>query len=67
MRNPKVRKHIYLVSYYNEEGEEDIIEVPAYSAAQAELMVGNVGSIIGIEETVRRDYRMEEADMELSF
>ncbi len=49
-------KRKYLLTYYNARGEEDIIEVPAYSAEQAEELSG-IGTVIAVEETVRKDYR----------
>lgn len=49
-------KRKYLLTYYNAQGEEDIIEVPAYSAEQAEELSG-IGTVIAVEETVRKDYR----------
>lgn len=53
-------KHVYVVSYYDEEGNERLIEVPAYSAEQAEFLSGR-GNVISVEETVRKDRRcMEE-------
>ena len=49
-------KRKYLLTYYNARGEEDIIEIPAYSAEQAEELSG-LGAVIAVEETVRKDYR----------
>lgn len=64
MRSPKgggfMTKHVYVVSYYDEEGNERLMEVPAYSAEQAEFLSGR-GNVISVEETVRKDRRcMEE-------
>lgn len=50
------QRHLYILNYYDEEGEEQIIEVPAYSAAQAEMLSGK-GNVISVEETVRKDRR----------
>lgn len=52
-------KHMYVVNYYDEEGNEQLIEIPAYSAAQAELLSGK-GTVISVEETVRKDRRCRE-------
>ena len=52
-------KRKYLLSYYNAQGEEDIIEVTAYSAEQAEELSG-IGTVFAVEETVRKDYRSTE-------
>lgn len=49
-------KRKYLLTYYNAQGEEDIIEIQAYSAEQAEELSG-IGTVIAVEETVRKDYR----------
>lgn len=52
-------RHLYILNYYDEEGREQIIEVPAYSASQAEMLSGK-GNVISVEESIRKDYRMRE-------
>lgn len=58
----KVPKHLYLFTYLNEEGEEGILEVPAYSAVQAEMAAQSElhsgCNVVSVEEAVRKDRRM---------
>ncbi len=57
-----VPKRLYQIPYVDPEGNEQIIEVTAYSAVQAEMAAQSEirpgCSIIAVEETVRKDRRM---------
>lgn len=58
-----VKKSLYLLTYVNEDGEEELLEVPAYSADQAEFLSGGIGRCISCEKTVHKAPRMEEGSV----
>ena len=50
-----MHKGLYLFTYLNDEGEEDVLEVPAYSREQAEFLSGiTEKDIVEVEEAVRK-------------
>lgn len=49
----KIARKIYLITYLNEDGEEEIMEVPAYSAEQAAFLAGDC--VLSCEEVMRKE------------
>lgn len=50
-----LQKRVYHLTYLNEDGEEDVVEVVAYSDEQAEFLSNNLGgTIVGREEAVSK-------------
>lgn len=48
-----VTRKIYLITYLDEDGEEEVMEVPAYSPEQATFLAGE--DILSCEEVVKKE------------
>ena len=47
-------KRVFHLTFLDEEGEEDVVEVTAYSAEQADFLAGNGKTVVNAEEAVAK-------------
>lgn len=47
-------KRKVLLTFLNEEGEEEVMEVDCYSTEQALFLNGENGTVVGVEESVMK-------------